>query len=323
MTGIKHVLFRILKSEITLISIERTVIVLNIRTWIYVSLVIILWSLSAAVEAVTLRSLTPMEFCAWGTTFGSLSLFIIIISTGRMNTIHSYSFRDHLRLLLFSMLGFAGYQTLKYTAFTMVPIPQANILQYTYPIFIVIFALPVLNQKLTISKTVGITMGFIGAAIILSGGSLVTLNRMYLNGYLIALGAGASFGLFSVLASQAAFEPVSSMFFMQVYSALVMVSILVFKGLLAFPSGINEIAGVFYAGVMGHVVGVMLLIAAQRSTNDVSYISGTLYLIPFLSLFAFKLFLNFPIPLYAFTGLVFIVGGMVIHTTISNRRQID
>ncbi|MBN1293791.1 MAG: DMT family transporter [Candidatus Latescibacteria bacterium] len=285
------------------------------------TIVISMWSPAAVIEAITLRSLTPMQFTAWCTVFGSFALFLTALATGKTGKLLSYTFHDHLKLLILSLLGFGGYQTLKYTAYTMVPIPQANILQYSYPVFIVIFAMPVLKQPITMTKIISIVMGFTGAVIILSGGSLVTIEWDYLGGYTIALCAGASFGLFSTFAAKASFESLSFMFFLQLYSAVIIIFMLFLTGSLAFPATMTEIEGVFYAGVIANVIGVILLISAQQLTNDVSYISGSLYLVPFLSLYAFRIFLDYPIPFYAFMGLIFIVGGMVYHTIRSHAKM--
>jgi len=286
----------------------------HFRIVLSISCVVIIWSLAAAIEVITLRGLSPMQFSAWCTASGSVALFIAIAFTGTTKNLFAYRLRDHLNLMFLSLFGFAGYQILKFTAFTMVPVPQANILQYSYPIFTVTFAMPILKQRLTFTKTVSIVMGFAGAVIILSGGSFTAIKMAHFGGYACALCAGASFGLFSVCATRAAYEPLTSMFFLQLYSAITVFSVLCITGTTAYPSDLTEIAGVFFSGVLAHVVGVIMLISAQRSTSDVSYISGALYLVPFLSLIAFKVLLDIPIPFYAFIGLVFIVGGMVYHT---------
>ncbi|MCE5249758.1 DMT family transporter [bacterium] len=289
------------------------------RTVLYVSVVICIWSVSATVETVTLRGLSPMQFSLWSTAAGSLGLILALAMKGSLKSLGSYRLQDHMQLLLFAVLGFCGYQTLKYTAYITVPVPQANILQYTYPVFIVIFAMPFLNQRLTFTKITGIAAGFIGAAIILSGGSFTGIDRTHFSGYLLALSAGFSWGLFSVLASRAAFEPVSSMFFMQLYSTVIVLSIVLLRGMFVIPGGFRELAGVIFSGIISNAIGVLLWLDAQRSTNDVSLITGSLYLIPFLSLVAFRVFLSIPIPFYTYTGLVFIVGGMVFHTIWSRR----
>ena len=64
----------------------------------------------------------------------------------------------------------------------------------------------------------------------------------------------------------------------------------------------------------------MLLILAQQAADDVSFVSGALYLIPFLSLFGLKVFLDTPIPIYSVAGLVFIIGGIAVHTYVSKQK---
>lgn len=290
------------------------------RVWGYMALQVSIWSLTATVEAVTLRGLTPLQFSAWSTLSGALASLIFLFLTARGRCLLNYSGKDYLVLGILSILGFSGYQMLKFTAYTLVPIPQANILQNTYPIFIVIFALPFLGQPITFNKIIGISLGFLGAAIILSGGKLFTLDWANLNGYLLALGAGISWGLFSVLAARASFDPVSSMFFMQLFSSFIMFSILITGGMFTIPSGLSTIGGAFYSGVLSNVVGVLLWLAAQRSTEDVSLITGLLYLVPFLSLFALRVFLGFPISGYTYIGLVCIVGGAAFHHIRSRKK---
>ena len=290
----------------------------SLRIIFYITLIIAIWSPAAVIEVVSLHGLTPMQFTAWCTAYGSLALLLTALVTGKTGKLLSYNFRDHIKLLILSLLGFGGYQTLKYTAFTIVPAPQANILQYSYPVFMVIFAMPILKQPLTFTKIISIVMGFIGAVLILSGGSLVSIEWNHFGGYIAAIAAGASFGLFSALAAEASYEPVSSTFFFQLYSSALIFIGLMITGHSAVPSTLSETAGVLYVGVIANVVGVVLLISAQKLTNDVSYISGALYLVPFLSLFSFRIFLDYPIPFYAYLGLLFIVGGMVFHTIRSH-----
>lgn len=77
------------------------------------------------------------------------------------------------------------------------------------------------------------------------------------------------------------------------------------------PSGWQEIGGVLYSGVASNLFGNLLWFTAQKSIGDVSLITDALYLIPFSSLFALRLFLGLPIQGAAF-GLALIAGGMAL-----------
>lgn len=280
-----------------------------------------IWSLTATVETLTLRGLTPLQFTAWSTLCGATGTLAFLLATGNAGTLLRYRARDHARLTVLSVLGFSGYYVLKYYAYTTVPVPQANILQYTFPLFIVLFAMPILGQLITATKIIGIGSGFLGAAIIISGGRFIGVDRANFCGYLAALAAGMSWGLFSVLAARFAFHSFTSLFYLHLYSSALLFTVITLVGAFGAPSRWSEIGGVLYSGVASTLFGNLLWLTAQKSIGDVSLITGALYLIPFLSLFALHLFLGFPIPRTAVLGLALIIGGMAFNTSMSRSAE--
>lgn len=282
--------------------------------WGFVAAVVILWGLVATVEVLTLRNLSPLQFSAWTTISGALSVFLYLAAKGKTSSLLAFGLMDHLRLIVISLLGFGLYFLLKYTAYSTSPVAEASVLQSTYMVFIALFAIPLLGQDASPAKLFGIFIGFAGAALIISGGSLTGFNPAFLPGYLCALGAGISFGLFSNLSEKAGYEHTPALFYYHAYSATGLSAFLAFRGEFVMPSGMGEIAGILYNGPAANVLGVFLWLAAQSAARDVSLLTSVLYLVPFLSLACFAVFLNMPIPLHAFQGLLLIVGGMAIHT---------
>ena len=287
------------------------------RIPVFLTLLVTIWSLTATVETLTLRGLTPLQFTAWATLCGAAGTFTYLFITGNAGNLLRFRAADHIRLTGLSLLGFAGYYALKYHAYTTVPVPQANILQYTYPLFIVLFAMPILGQPITAAKIIGIGSGFIGAAIIFSGGRLITVDWANFGGYLAALAAGLSWGLFSVLAARFAFPPFTSLFYLNLYSSALMFTFITAGGKFGAPTGWSEIGGVLYSGLASNLFGNLLWLTSQKSIGDISLITGSLYLIPFLSLFALHLFLGFPIPGSAALGLALIIAGMALPTLMT------
>ncbi|MDP2983075.1 MAG: DMT family transporter [Candidatus Latescibacter sp.] len=285
----------------------------------YVTLVVFMWGFGGTVEVVTLRSLSPLQFGAWSCVCGALGVLAYLIFHGRAGELFSYRLQDHARLVIISLLGFGGYFFMKYTAYSTSPVPEASVLQSTYMVFIALFTIPILGQSAGLTKLFGIILGFSGAALIVSGGAFTAFMPSYISGYLCALGAGASFGLFCVLSEKTAFDRVTSLFYFHGYSAAALLLILSVRGELSLPSGAVEIAGTLYNGIATNVLGIFLWLTAQGSTDDVSLLTGVLYLVPFMTLLCFQLFLGIPIPFYAFQGLLLIVGGMAIHMARTRR----
>lgn len=294
-------------------------VVFSPRIWACIIGVIVSWSLAGTVEVVSLRSLSPLLFGAWSTAAGALGAFLYLAARGKLASLTTFRAVDHLKLFCISLLGFGIYFALKYTAYSISPVAEASVLQSTYMVFIALFAIPVLGQEASFTKILGIFIGFAGVALIISGGSFTGFSASYLPGFLCALGAGISFGLFSVLSEKTKYEPLSALFYYQGYSALTLTLLLIVRGGFAFPVSGGEIAAIFYNGPVANVMGVFLWLYAQNSVRDVSLLTGMLYFVPFFNLVCFFLFLHIPIPLYAFQGLLLIVGGMAVHTVRSRR----
>ncbi len=292
------------------------------RIWASIAGVIVLWSLVGTVEVVSLRSFSPMLFGAWSTIAGALGAFAYLAMRGNLKSLLAFRPSDHLKLLGISLLGFGIYFFLKYTAYSTSPVAEASVLQATYMVFIALFAIPVLGQEASFTKILGIFTGFAGVALIISGGKFTGFSAEYLPGFLCALGAGVCFGLFSVFSEKTAYDRLPALFYYHAYSALALSILLVARGEFAFPSAGGEIGGIFFNGPLANVLGVFLWLSAQNSAKDVSLLTGMLYFVPFLNLVCFFFFLHIPIPLYAFQGLLLIVGGMAIHTARSRRRPL-
>jgi drug/metabolite transporter (DMT)-like permease len=96
-------------------------------------------------------------------------------------------------------LGFFGYHFFLFMALRKAPAVEANLINYTWPIFIVLFsALSSKQYRLKWNHIVGAVMAFVGAALAISGGSLL-FRAEYLNGYLLAFGAAICWAVYSVM----------------------------------------------------------------------------------------------------------------------------
>lgn len=283
------------------------------------TVVVILWGFVGTVDVITLRSLSPLQYGAWSSIAGACGTFLFLVLRRRASSLLAYRAADHPKLICLSLLGFSGYLFLKYTAYSTSPVAEASVLQATFMVFIPLLAIPLLGQDSSFTKILGIFTGFAGVALIISGGTFTGFEPAYLPGYLCALCAGISFALFSVMSEKTAFEPLSALFYCNVYSAVALVLLLSFRGEFTVPLKAVEIAGITYNGAVASVLGIFLWLTVQNMVEDVSLLTAILYLVPFISLVCFFLFLHIAFPLCAFYGLLLIAGGMAIHTLRSRR----
>ena len=96
-------------------------------------------------------------------------------------------------------LGIFGYHALLFTAFRLAPIVEANLLNYLWPLLIVLLSPAILpGLGLKAHHIVGAALGLAGAGLIVTGGS-VHPDLSSVPGYLLAAGAALTWALYSLL----------------------------------------------------------------------------------------------------------------------------
>lgn len=94
--------------------------------------------------------------------------------------------------------GLLGYHALLFAAFGLAPAVEANLLQYLWPLLIVLLS-PVFVSgcRLRLPHIAGAVLGFAGAALII-GADGVNLNAQYISGYLCAIAAAVIWAVYSL-----------------------------------------------------------------------------------------------------------------------------
>ncbi len=95
--------------------------------------------------------------------------------------------------------GLFGYHALYFLALKTAPPAPANLLNYLWPLCIVLFSVPLAGEKLHWWHLGGVALGLVGTALVLLAGADVAYEPAHLIGYLAALGCAVTWGLYSVL----------------------------------------------------------------------------------------------------------------------------
>ncbi|HQT45063.1 MAG TPA: DMT family transporter [Candidatus Micrarchaeota archaeon] len=168
-------------------------------SYIYLGLTILLWSATPAVAKLALSELNNIQLLFYCNIVGILSLSALVITQNKLPVFSGYSKLDYLKMFGMGFLGLYLYYIFLYGSFAIAPPGQANMINYLWPIFVVLFSILVLREKSTWKTFLAIAMGFAGALIVFTGGNFSSLQNQYTGGYLLALGGAVCYGLFSVL----------------------------------------------------------------------------------------------------------------------------
>jgi len=160
-------------------------------TWLG-GLALLLWALLALLSRAA-ASLPPFQLAAM--TFavsGGLGLTWLWATRGLV------ALRLPPLAWLHGVGGLFGYHALFFAAMARAPAAEANLLNYTWPLLIVLLSAPLLGLRLTVRHVLGVIAGLSGSLLLLAQGTNFTAGALL--GYVCAMGAALTWALYSVIA---------------------------------------------------------------------------------------------------------------------------
>lgn len=156
---------------------------------------ILLWATLASLTALT-GTLPPFQLLAM--TFGIGALIGLGLSLRQGGSVLA-PLRLPLRVWLLGIYGLFGYHLFYFVALRHAPAVEANLLNYLWPLLIVLFSSLLPGGRLRWNHVAGGLVGFAGAALLVTGGRSLTLEPRYVLGYLAALACALIWSSYSVL----------------------------------------------------------------------------------------------------------------------------
>ena len=214
---------------------------------------------------------------------------------------------------LVTITAFLGYHLLLFSAFRHAPVLEANLINYLWPLMIILFT-PVLlrNHPLHRQHLLAGLFGLIGTLLVMVDGTLLP-RWDYLPGYLLALAAAVTWGFYSVLSRRLPSAP-----------APVIGACCLFSGLLALvtahltegPLPWAQISSSDWLLIIGLAVGPMgtafITWYLALREGDPRRIGALAYLTPLLSTLFLVLINGESLSLRHVVAGVLIIGGALL-----------
>jgi drug/metabolite transporter (DMT)-like permease len=153
---------------------------------------ILLWSLLALLSRAA-ADVPPFQLTAMAFSVSSVLGLIWLARRGELVLL-----RQPPLAWLHGVGGLFGYHALFFAALAMAPAAEANLLNYTWPLLIVLLSAPLLGLRLSARHWLGVATGLCGSLLLLARGA--NFNTAALPGYACAIGAALTWALYSVLA---------------------------------------------------------------------------------------------------------------------------
>ena len=127
--------------------------------------------------------LDTFEILLYRSIIGFITVLVIAKSLGTLNQIKTQILKQHFYR---NVAHFSG-QSLWFYALSVIPLAQVFALEFTLPLWVVIFSSPLLGEKITRIKATSVLIGFIGILVI-ARPNIDTLNPGVLTAALSAVG---------------------------------------------------------------------------------------------------------------------------------------
>ena len=95
--------------------------------------------------------------------------------------------------------GLFGYHALYFMALRLSPPAEAGLINYLWPLLIVLFSAALPGERLRLHHVVGAVLGFAGTALVVTGGRGLAIEDAYLPGYAAAFVCAFVWATYSVL----------------------------------------------------------------------------------------------------------------------------
>lgn len=280
------------------------------KPYICAFITIFFWGSTAAISSLVLDSISTLALVFYGSLVATIFLLVLNIVTGRIGQVKEITGRDYANMFVVGMLGIFLYNVLLFFGMTRILVQQAFIINYLWPICIVIFSCIILKEKLTVIKCISMLASFAGVAVVATGGNFSNLVSLDFLGVIAACLAAVFYGLFSVLTIKIKYDKFVAMMVYYFFSTIVSAVALLATNTFIIPTA-SQIPGILWIGILVNGVAFTLWSIAIAAGNT-ARLSNLAYLTPFVSLIWIYFLIGEPISMASVIGLLIIISGVVL-----------
>ncbi|MCL2343838.1 MAG: DMT family transporter [Firmicutes bacterium] len=286
------------------------------NSYILMGILLIFWGSFAAVSKLVLSDMDSYQVLFYMFGFSAVIMTIQAFVKGKWREVKQLCMKDVMRLSLYGFIQFL-YYFFYILALKLIPSVEASMINYLFPVFIVLFSVPINREKLTWIKIISSVICFAGVIIIVTGGKFGDIKITNLAGDLLALGAAISWGLFSNLGKKNQVDSFISYYIYTSISFLLSVFSIIDLSHFILPN-VAGLAGCLWLGLSNVVLAFPIWFKVLKRSSAASA-ANLAFFAPFVTLLFIATLTGEQITLAAIIGMLLIIAGNVIQNLVSIR----
>jgi drug/metabolite transporter (DMT)-like permease len=260
-----------------------------------------------------------------------LVLGVALMLSGSYSLVRRSAWRIPITTLAVGVGGIFGYHFLYFRAMALAPAVEASLINYLWPLLIVVLSPLVLpGYHLRPRHVLGALLGLAGAGLIASGASttasgagLLNLRFEYLAGYLMMAGAALIWALYSLLTKRVPpFSTESVAAFCAISGLLALAFYFLSGGSLAQVQTLtsHDWLVIVLCG-LGPMGAAFFFWDAALKRGDPRRIGSLAYLTPLLSTLNLVIFAKLPLTPVSFAAMALIISGAVVGSSVKTEKS--
>ena len=216
-----------------------------------------------------------MNAMAFGISGVTASVWLAL--TGRLAVL-----RQPLPVWALGVGGLFGFHALYFTSLRLAPPVEANLVNYTWPLLIVVFSGLLPGERLRPHHVIGALLGLVGAAAIVTRGEGLNIDPAHTGGYLAACASALTWAGYSILSRRMGAVPTATVAGFCLMTALLSVPCHLAFETTVWPESATQWAAVIGLGLFP--VGLAFFVWDHGvKRGDIQVLGAASYLSPLLS----------------------------------------
>ena len=281
------------------------------KAYLFAGIAIFFWSTVATAFKLALEHLEPIQLVFYSTLFSVIVLFVIALIQGKIGLIKSFSKPALMQCAFLGLLNPCLYYIILFKGYDILPAQEAMVINFSWPIMIVILSIPILKQKIDIKSFLSIIVCYVGVVVIATKGDVFSMQFENSLGVVYILITTVIWSLFWLFNTKNSNDSVVSLFLIFLFSLPYILIITYFSDSFVIPS-LKGVIGSAYIGLFEMGISVVLWQSALKISTTVSRVASLVFITPFLSLLILHFVLKEDILASTIFGVILICSGLIL-----------
>jgi len=281
------------------------------KAYLYAVATVVLWSTVASAFKLTLAHLGFLEMLLGSSVVSLAALSVIVLVQGKLAVIAKSSTNDIARSAVLGFLNPFLYYVILFKAYSVLPAQEAQPLNWTWPIMLVLLSIAILKQPIRWLNVLAVAISFSGVLVISTRGDVLALRFTNLPGALLALGSSVIWALYWIYNVKDGRDEIVKLLLNFAFGSVFTLAAVILFGDIRVPPA-AALVGVLWIGLFEMGITFVTWLKALQLSRTTAQVSNLVYAAPFFSLFLIRYIVGEEILPSTVVGLVLIVAGVIV-----------